>query len=139
METASPTPTLTIGILCYNAQHTISRAVECAFAQDYDNFEVIVVDDCSEDASVEQLKKYQRITNFRLIQHAVNTGSGGARNTVVKAATGSIIVFFDDDDLSRKDRLKVQLQTLTRHEERLQTNRIPAMHRASAYIQTDIQ
>ena len=56
METASPTPKITIGILCYNAQHTISRAVECAFAQDYDNFEVIVVDDCSEDASVEQLK-----------------------------------------------------------------------------------
>lgn len=124
MASSSSTPKITIGILCYNAQETISKAVESAFAQDYSNFEVIVVDDCSEDASVEQLKKYQKIKNFRLIQHSVNTGSGGARNTVVKTATGSIIVFFDDDDLSRKDRLKVQLQTLTKHEERLQTDRI---------------
>lgn len=124
MPSSSSNPKITIGILCYNAQKTISRAVESAFSQDYSNFEVIVVDDCSEDASVEQLKKYQRITNFQLIQHTINTGSGGARNTVVNAATGSIIVFFDDDDLSRKDRLTVQLQTLYKYEERLQTNRI---------------
>jgi glycosyltransferase involved in cell wall biosynthesis len=104
---------ITIGITCYNASSTIERAIESARQQQWDNLEIIIVDDFSTDDSVDIIR--QSIgpdTRARLIQHTVNKGAAAARNTIIEAASGDFIVFFDDDDESQPGRLRGQIDTL---------------------------
>lgn len=101
---------VTIGITCYNAEETIERAVASAFAQTWQNFRVVVVDDASTDASVQILSRLQaRYPRLDLVQHPKNMGVAGAANTILDMATTDLVAFFDDDDESRSDRLARQV------------------------------
>jgi glycosyltransferase involved in cell wall biosynthesis len=115
---------VSICILCYNAEETISRALDSALDQDYPNKEIIVVDDASTDASLQILTKLQKEYDFRLIEHAHNKGPGSARNTAIEAATGEFVVFFDDDDVSTPQRASQQMNTIAAFETRLSTQQI---------------
>ncbi len=106
-------PKITIGITCYNASDSIDRAINSALAQTYLNTEIIVVDDCSTDTSCKVISKHK---NVKLIQHEQNTGPGGARNTLLNAANGEFLAFFDDDDESHPDRLQKQYDRITQYE-----------------------
>lgn len=108
---------ITIGILCFNARDTILRALRSALAQDWPSIEVIIVDDCSTDGSVEIVAHaIADEPRARLVRHCRNTGAGGARKTVVDEAHGTFIAFFDDDDDSVPDRLRSQFERLTAYE-----------------------
>ena len=102
-------PLITIGITCFNAEDTIARAINSACRQDWQNLEIIVVDDCSSDGSVAQIrdaiKKDSRIT---LKQHRKNGGVAVSRNSVLRLAKGKYIAFFDDDDESDQSRITKQ-------------------------------
>lgn len=102
-------PLITIGITCYNAADTITRAIESARAQDWPNTEIIVVDDLSTDASRDIIAQF---SDVRLVKHPVNKGPGGARQTLVNEAQGDFLVFFDDDDESLPHRLTKQYQRI---------------------------
>ena len=108
---------VTIGILCYNAASMIGRAIFSAKAQNWDNLEILIVDDYSSVNSVEIIKKFaetdKRIT---LIQHSKNKGAAAARNTVIENATGAFICFFDDDDESLPERVATQHARITSYE-----------------------
>ena len=106
-------PLITIGITCFNAQDTIVRAIESAQQQDWLNFEIIVVDDCSDDQSVAAIEAILlRYNNIRLVKHEVNKGYPAALNTIISHAAGEYIAFFDDDDDARTDRLTKQYKRL---------------------------
>lgn len=110
-------PLITIGILCYNAKDTIGRAIESALGQDWDNTEILVVDDGSTDGSaqiVESLARRHR--NIRLVRHEKNCGCPTARNTVLQEARGEYIAFFDDDDWSYPQRISEQYNRLVNYE-----------------------
>jgi glycosyltransferase involved in cell wall biosynthesis len=108
---------VTIGLTCFNARETISRALESAIAQDWPMLEIIVVDDCSTDGSAELVLNFIALdARARLIQHRENLGVGAARNTVLAHARGEFIVFFDDDDESLPSRVREQVRTLIEHE-----------------------
>ncbi|MEP3475801.1 MAG: glycosyltransferase [Hyphomicrobiales bacterium] len=110
----SETPLITIGITCFNAEETISRAIESASKQDWENFEIIVVDDCSNDNSIIAIEEIQnRDKRVRLYCHEKNQGYPTALNTIIKHAQGEFIAFFDDDDDNETDRLSKQYQKLT--------------------------
>lgn len=81
----------------FNRERFIARAINSCLKQDFENFEIIVVDDESTDKSVDVVKRY---TDPRIIltRHDINRGVGPARNTGVDAATGEWIVCFDSDD-----------------------------------------
>lgn len=112
-------PLVTIGIACFNAAQTIERALSSACAQDWPNTEVLIVDDCSTDASVAVIEAFASNCAFvRLIRHEINTGPAGARNTILKNAKGEFIAFFDDDDESFAARVSGQIQTLVEYESR---------------------
>jgi len=103
------TPLITVGITCFNALATIERALDGALSQDWTRFEVIVVDDGSTDGSREILaRRAATDPRLRVIEHPVNYGCAAARNTLVGAAKGEFLAFFDDDDVSRADRLRLQ-------------------------------
>ena len=93
------TDLITIGITCYNARDHINRAISSAFAQDWPNFEILIVDDCSSDDSPALIRDLIAGHNHaRLIVHEKNTGAAAARETIIENATGAFIVFFDSDD-----------------------------------------
>lgn len=108
---------VTIGITCFNAADTIQGALESALLQDWPDLEVVIVDDCSSDDSAAVVEHYIRgRSNACLLRHVVNTGPGAARNTILSNATGEFIAFFDDDDRSLPNRVRVQVNTIIAYE-----------------------
>lgn len=94
---------VSIGIPVYNASKYIERCARSIFSQDYDDLEIIFVDDASSDNSVkiirETLKDYpNREGQVHIIQHERNKGVSEARNTLLAAFTGLFISFVDSDD-----------------------------------------
>jgi len=112
-------PLVTIGLTCFNAEDTIGRALASACAQAWPNLEIIVVDDVSSDCSAEVVQSVAETDpRVRLIRHTTNTGPAGARNSIIEAARGEFLVFFDDDDESLPARVREQVRVLTEHETR---------------------
>ncbi len=111
-------PLITVGITCFNAENTIARAIESAIKQDWGNIEILIVDDCSTDGTVSEVKAIiDGHSSIRLIENSINTGVGGARKILVEEALGDFIVFFDDDDESLPDRVRTQYMRICCYED----------------------
>ncbi|PZQ45826.1 MAG: glycosyl transferase [Micavibrio aeruginosavorus] len=125
MKENNSLPLVSVIIACYNAQDTISRAIESAMAQDWTNLEIIVVDDCSSDQSVKVIEEHcLKDSRIRLMRLAANLGAGGARNAAILEAKGDFIVIFDDDDKSLPSRVTCQYKTILEAEKKYQTRMI---------------
>jgi succinoglycan biosynthesis protein ExoO len=109
--TISP-PDVSFIIAAYNAENTLKRAIDSALAQTGVTIEVIVVDDCSTDATREVARSYTD-ARVRLICQAQNGGPGRARNTGIDAATGRWVATLDSDDAIHPERLLSMLQVAT--------------------------
>ncbi len=119
----SENPLITIGITCYNSEETIEKAIISAKSQEWDNYEIIVVDDCSTDNSTKILSAFSsRQRNLRVIKNSRNMGCAYSRNLIISNAKGEFIAFFDDDDFSRADRIKLQYAKLVSYERINSTN-----------------
>src|SRR5437868_11083365 len=107
-------PLVSIVIPAYNAAATIRRAVDSALAQTYHPIEVIVIDDCSQDATSEIMSTYadERIRFLRL---PYNHGAGGALNPGIAIAKGEYIAFLDADDEWLPEKLAIQIPVLERN------------------------
>ena len=90
-------PYFSIVVPMYNRERFIARAINSYLKQDFDDYEIIVIDDGSTDKSVDVVKGYTD-PRIKLICHSVNRGVGPARNTGVDAATGEWVVRIDSDD-----------------------------------------
>lgn len=95
---------VSIIIPVYKVEPYILRCVESVLNQTYRHLEVILVDDCSPDQSMElvinhiqNLEKTKGVA-FKLCKHDVNQGLSAARNTGLKVATGDYVFFLDSDD-----------------------------------------
>ncbi len=110
-------PLISIGLTCFNAEQTIEQALRSALAQDWPNLEVIVVDDLSTDNSWEIINKIANTDErVKALKHSVNGGPAVTRNTILNLALGEFLVFFDDDDESMPERVRVQYNTLSDYE-----------------------
>lgn len=100
---------VTVLIPAYNAARTIVRALDSVFLQDYPNFEIVVVDDCSRDNTSEIVTNYGR--GVQLLRLPRNRGEGGALNAGLEIARGDYVAFLDADDewLPGKIRRQVEL------------------------------
>ncbi len=87
----------------YNRASTVGKCLEAAFASNYRNFEVIVVDDHSDDNSLEVIEKYP----CRLIVLDRRSGASKARNEGALQSKGEIIFFTDSDCLLEEDTLSI--------------------------------
>jgi glycosyltransferase involved in cell wall biosynthesis len=97
----------------YNGENYLSETLDSIFAQDYEPFEVIVIDDGSTDGSADIVQSY---SNVRYI-HQSNQGVPVARNTGLTAAQGEFIAFSDQDDLWKPNKLRVQTGYLLQYTE----------------------
>ena len=95
-------PLVTIGILCFNAESSISKAIRSAVNQTYKKKEIIIIDDCSTDNSLKVIKRSKYINYIKVFQNKENKGAAYSRNIVTKKSKGSFICYMDDDDFSDK-------------------------------------
>lgn len=86
----------------YNGGNKIRKCLENLDKQTFEQFEVIIIDDCSPDSSVsiisEVIENLEHKDRFKLVESEVNGRAGKARNTGVALAQGEYIVFVDQDD-----------------------------------------
>ena len=100
---------------CFNSSRFISESIESVLAQTFSDWELIIVDDCSTDNSVEVVQSFvARDSRIKLIQLAENSGAAVARNAAIEAAQGRYIAFLDSDDLWDADFLDKSIDLLRR-------------------------
>lgn len=103
-------PLITVVMPNYNGQRFVEQAIDSVLAQTYTNFELIVVDDCSTDASLQLVeKKAAGDSRIRVIAMDHNSGVANVRNTGIREAKGEYIALLDNDDLWTPDKLERQL------------------------------
>lgn len=92
-------PKVSVCIPVYNVEQYISRCIESVLSQSLKDIEIIVVDDCSPDKSMEIVRKYaDNDSRIKIVEHDVNHGLMIARRTGYMAALGDFITFCDSDD-----------------------------------------
>ncbi|MBR1487117.1 MAG: glycosyltransferase family 2 protein, partial [Synergistaceae bacterium] len=89
----------------YNGEKHLAATLESIINQDYENLEIVLVNDVSTDNSIEIAKKILNSSSrtFQIIERSKNGGQCAARNTGLKAARGDYIIFFDHDDRAEKN------------------------------------
>jgi glycosyltransferase involved in cell wall biosynthesis len=90
---------VSIIIASYNKGPFIVETVNSVLGQTFLNFEIIIVDDCSTDNSVELVSQNLSDQRIKLIQNPVNSGANYCRNVGIEKAQGAYIIFLDADDL----------------------------------------
>lgn len=92
---------LSVIIPVYGVERFISRCLDSVFSINLrqDEYEVLCIDDCSQDSSYEIIGRYQIAhPNLILLRHSENKRQGGARNTGIRSAKGKYFIFVDADD-----------------------------------------
>lgn len=95
----------------YSGKMWLEKAIESVINQNYDNIEIIIVDDGSQESIRSILNKYKQIRYYRI----PNSGPGAARNLGITKSNGEYIAFLDSDDLWNQDKLKKQIKYMKEH------------------------
>ena len=96
-------PDISVIVPVYNARKTLSRCVESLLAQTYPDFEILLVDDGSTDASLEICRNFADSDPRVKVFSKPNGGVSSARNLGLDSARGKYIAFCDSDDCTGKD------------------------------------
>ncbi len=102
-------PLISIIIPTYNVSGFIDKTLESIFNQDFTDYEIIVVDDGSTDATQSVLESFKNRISYC---YQENRGPAAARNVGIKMAKGKYIAFQDGDDLWPKSKLKLQMELM---------------------------
>jgi len=104
-------------ITCFNSQETIKRAVKSALRQNWEDLEIIIIDDCSTDSSFKILSEISnKDSRISLYRHDSNLGYPAALNTGIRNAKGEFIAIFDDDDENKNNRISKQVSRIIEFE-----------------------
>lgn len=109
-------PKITVLLPVYNCEFYIQRAVESILNQTFADFEFLIIDDASTDATVAILKKFDD-SRIQLIQKPVNLGYTNSLNYGLQIAKGEYIARMDADDISYPERFAQQVAYLETHPE----------------------
>lgn len=112
MSYKKPKVSIIMGI--YNCEYTLEQCIESILNQTYDNWELIMCDDCSEDKTYNIAFKYTELypEKIKLIRNKENLTLAPTLNKCIELVTGKYIARQDGDDLSHKDRIQKQVKFL---------------------------
>ena len=99
----------------YNSSKTIEESIKSVINQSYKDWELVIVDDCSKDGTVDlvnKIKEKHEDLYIKLYRNPENKGVAFSRNFGVKMAEGNIIAFLDSDDLWTRDKLEKQMKLM---------------------------
>jgi teichuronic acid biosynthesis glycosyltransferase TuaG len=104
-------PKISIVMACYNCEKFIKDAIESVLKQDYENYELIIVDDCSNDSSMLIIDKYLKISNkIKCISLKIRSGIALTRNHGISITTGDWVAILDADDIYHPKKLSKQVE-----------------------------
>ena len=104
---------ISIVVPVYNAAKYIEHTIAMVRKQTFTDWELILVEDCSKDASREVLQKIEaqlKDSRIRVIYKEKNEGAAKARNTGIAAANGEYLAFLDADDIWKETKLEKELE-----------------------------
>ncbi len=125
-------PKVSVIMPAYNAEKTVAQAINSVTGQTFEDFELLVIDDCSKDATVsiiEDLAKADERIVF--LKNEKNSGVSKTRNYGISMAKGELIAFLDSDDMWREDKLEKQLEIFA------QDDQAVISYTASAFIDSE--
>lgn len=100
----------------WNSEKYIVQTIESVRSQTYKNWEMIIVDDCSTDHTVEIATDYsKRDSRIKVYRQNVNGGAAKARNRSLREATGRYIAYLDADDIWKPHKLEKQIKFMRKH------------------------
>lgn len=109
-------PKVSVILPAYNAGDGIRIAIESILSQTWQNIELLVVDDCSTDNTVDIVKSYiEEDARVKLFSTPKNSGPYVARNIALQAATGEYVTVNDADDWSHAEKIEIQATYLNNH------------------------
>lgn len=115
---ASVGPLVTIGIPNYNYGHYIVETLDSVVQQNYENLEIIIVDDCSSDNSLTVIEnwvnRYKGSKPIKIISNKTNQGLTKVCNIILKEAKGKYFQSLDADDIVLQDKIIKQVEVLER-------------------------
>lgn len=108
---------ISVIIPCYNSFYLMKRCLQSLENQTFKEFEIIIVDDCSQDGSYEKLLDYKKknLKKVRVYRSLKNIGAGGARNIGIKYAKGKYLTFCDSDDWYEENFLELMYYNITKY------------------------
>jgi glycosyltransferase involved in cell wall biosynthesis len=104
-------PQVSVIIPTYNRAAYLDAAVQSVMRQTFQDFEVLVVDDCSSDCTPTVVESF-RDARIRYIRHPTQRGGAAARNTGIARSSGEYVAFLDDDDEWYPEKLARQMEVL---------------------------
>ncbi|SEB00524.1 Glycosyltransferase, GT2 family [Pseudobutyrivibrio sp. ACV-2] len=104
---------VSIIIPTYNRKNTIQRAIDSVIKQTYQNFEIIIIDDCSNDGTYEIIESYND-DRIMYLKNDVNLGSATSRNLGMSHAIGDVIAFLDSDNEWNEHYLENRLKYISK-------------------------
>lgn len=100
----------------YNAENYIREAIDSILTQSYGNFELIIINDCPTDNSMDIVYKYTD-KRIKIFNNKVNSGIAYSRNIGLEHSQGKYIALMDDDDISLPERLEIEVDFLEKRPE----------------------
>lgn len=99
----------------YNTGKYIAESIESVLAQSYDDWELLIVDDCSSDNTDDVVRPYLKDERIKYIKNEKNSGAAVSRNRALREAQGKWTAFLDSDDLWMPDKLQKQINFMEKN------------------------
>lgn len=109
-------PLVSVIMPTYNAEKYVSEAISSILNQSWQNFELIIVDNASTDATCDEIWRFSD-PRIRFLRNERNIGVAGSTNRAVGVSRGEYLALMDADDISRPGRLKAQLTAMENNRE----------------------
>jgi len=122
------TPLVSVLVSTYNNSETIETSINSVLSQTYDNIEILIIDDGSEDDTYLKLKNFKN-NKLKIFKNKENIGLTKSLNFLVNKANGHYIARHDADDISLPDRFSFQINSMISKNYEVSTTR--AMNLAS--------
>ncbi len=103
---------ISVIIPAFNRVHRLKKAIESVFSQSFKDFELIIVDDGSEDGTADLISDFSGRLMYIKQQ---NKGPASARNAGIKASKGDFIAFLDSDDWWDREKLALQIEAMQKN------------------------
>lgn len=100
----------------WNTGKYIAESLESVINQSYENWELIIVDDCSTDNTDKVVQHYLEDSRIKYLKNNQNSGAALTRNRALREAKGEWIAFLDSDDLWKPDKLQKQIDFMNKNQ-----------------------
>jgi glycosyltransferase involved in cell wall biosynthesis len=107
-------PLVSVLMPAFNSEGTIFNSIMSILSQDYENWELIIINDCSTDSTLQIVKKFKD-NRIKIINNSINSGVGFSRKVGFENSTGDFIAFLDSDDIWANNKVSMQLEYMLKN------------------------